>query len=116
MENASPHSYVIRARELERAKARPNPRTGKFRPAPTPSPVEVAILRRIARGHLLVTQKTDERGGSSTHYCYDDGMALPHYGKMGFSLHKFVSNGWLVAVPGETLIAGAPAQRYVVPR
>lgn len=38
-----------------------------------------------------VTQQVDQKGDASTHYCYDNGSALPHYGKTEFNLTKFVN-------------------------
>jgi hypothetical protein len=80
-----------------------------------PNEHEVAILRRIARGYLLVTMVEGK-----PIYCYDDGTRIGSgnrnrdpFGER--QLLRFVQNGWIVPVKGEGLISDAQPQRYVVP-
>ena len=108
MNNDTPHSYTLRAREIDRLGLVPSAATGKFRQPARPTDKEVAILRRIARGFLLVTK--GEKGDTFT---YEDGSPVTHEGKHGFPLTKFLHNRWIKPVEGEELIEGMP-QRYVL--
>jgi hypothetical protein len=108
MLNDGPHSAVLRANEIKRLGLAPN-KYGDYRKPPAPSEEEVAILRRIARGSLVVTHTSD-----GDEYTYEDGSRVSHPGRKGFPLAKFVKNGWIVPVQGESMFE-TDAQRYVRP-
>lgn len=117
MENNTPHSYQLRAEQIKRDHVFRSGVTGKFRQPTRPSEAEVAILRRISRGHLQVTQGMED-GKPATFYTYDDGTPVSRIGKHGFTnltLSRFINNGWIVGVEGESMFDGPP-QRYVVPK
>lgn len=118
MENTSPHSAlaVSRVAEAQKKAGHYNRKTGAVRMPPRPTQHQVAILRRIARGWLQIT--LEERGDSKIEvYTYDDGAPIRDVkGHALKSIARFVNNGWIVPVKGESLIEGGPAQRYVVPK
>ena len=84
---------------------------------PQPTPLEVAVLRRVARGYLLRTNGEDRKGNLATWFTYDDGTPMSHLTKKGFwqdelrAVERMVDNGWLIPVEGESILDGPP-QRY----
>ena len=76
-----------------------------------PTPDEVAMLRRIARGYARTTNT-----GGGPQYHYDDGTPMPlrkgkldPYGTKAFK--RLVHNGWLIP-QGDALIPGTLSQTY----
>lgn len=111
MENNTPHSAMARAKEVRKT------RTGKEIKLMRPSSHEVAILRRISRGSLLVTIIK-----GTPHYTYEDGTVIRSgKDKAGFSLFtnsqfkKFVHHGWIVPDKSAPGLIGEVGQRYIVP-
>lgn len=84
-----------------------------YRPTPQPNEQQVAVLRRVARGFLLVTH-TDK----GAVYSYDDGTRLASLSKTGENdriIKRMIAEGWLLPIDKETLpFAGEamPPQRY----
>ena len=116
MLNNSPHSAIIKANLIERGQYREDKATGRrsLKQA-LPNEHEVAILRRIARGHLLVTMVEGKEV-----YCYDDGTRINSGNRRaepfsGRQLARFLQHQWIVPVQDESLIEGVP-QRYIVPK
>jgi hypothetical protein len=113
MENTSPHSILERSKHVRR-----NAVTGKEIREPMPSPHEVAILRRAARGYVQVTM----REGTNPLYSYDDGVVINSGKRDGSELgagafNRMVKQGWLIPIKGESLLGDeGPAQRYTAQR
>jgi hypothetical protein len=110
MENLSPHSAMARAKVV-----RVSQKTGREIKPPAPTEHEVAILRRIARGALLMTMIDGEPAAT-----YDDGAAIATFKGERFNdrmLKRFLKNGWLIPVKGESLLGGQDEtpQRYICP-
>ncbi len=110
MENLSPHSAMARAKVVRISR-----KTGRELKPPVPTEHEVAILRRIARGALLMTMIDGEPCAT-----YEDGAAIRTIKGESFndrSLKRFLKNGWVKPVKGESLLTGEDdtPQRYVVP-
>ena len=87
-------------------------RDAGYRAVPQPGEHTTMILRRVARGFLLVTQTPDGR----TLYCYDDGTPI-HNEKGGpvtsSAIKAMIRNGWLIPIRGESLLGeDGPPQRY----
>jgi hypothetical protein len=107
MENTSPHSALARSKVVRRSPL------GKEIKPPTPSPHEVAILRRAARGYIQVTMT-----GRAAQHTYDDGVRIASGKRDGSRLgpvafNRMVKQGWLVPIKGESLLGEkGPAQRY----
>ncbi len=82
-----------------------------YRTVPQPTPLQVAILRRIAAGFLLRTHT--DKGACFT---YDDGSALSSMTKGALrereAIEAMVRRGLLIPIEDETLIEGVPPQRY----
>lgn len=119
MENNSPHSAHERARiaEAQIASGHYNRKTGVPRPLPRPTEHEVAILRRIARGYLLASMEPNGKGETEPVYRYDDGTPIHDIkARRLASIERFVNNGWIVGVKGESLFEDGTPQRYVVPK
>jgi hypothetical protein len=73
-----------------------------------PTPRETQILRRLSlEGRSLLVTKTQD--GDT--YSYENGE--PVWGFGDSSLRKFRAAGWVIPVPGETLLEGVTPQRYV---
>lgn len=86
-------------------------REAGYKQLPQPSPFITSILRRVARGYLLVTQDADNK----TIYCYDDGT--PVYDFKGRpittrAISHMAREGWLLPIKGETLFPDGTPQRY----
>lgn len=88
-------------------------RMAGYRPVPQPNEQQVAILRRVALGFLLVTQ-----GEKGPVYTYDDGSPLPNLSRTvgnERSVKRMIAEGWLMPIEGEALpfhSAPTPPQRY----
>jgi hypothetical protein len=86
-------------------------RDAGYRPVPQPGEYTVGILRRVARGFLLVTHTED----GQTLYCYDDGTVISDKkgrAVSGRAVREMIKNGWLIPVKGESLLEDGPPQRY----
>ena len=85
-------------------------RDAGYKAVPQPGEHTIAILRRVARGFLLVTQHEDR-----TVYCYDDGTKIRNsQGGLvtGRQVKAMIRHGWLLPIKGESLITDGPPQRY----
>ena len=118
MENNTPHSARARAgiAEHQIEAGHYNRKTGKPRMPTMPTKHETAILRRVARGWIAVSF-AERDGRKVSKYAYDDGTVIRDVkGRDLADLDRFIRHGWVVAVPGEALFEGGPAQRYVLPK
>jgi len=82
-----------------------------YRQLAQPSSHTANILRRIARGYLLVTQDDENK----TVYCYDDGTPVHDFKGLLLTtraVSHMVREGWLIPIKGETLFADGTPQRY----
>ncbi len=88
-------------------------REAGYRAVPRPTPQQTAVLRRVARGFLLVTYT--EKGPIFT---YEDGSRMTSLNKKGDNsriVAHMIAEGWLIPVGKEVLpFAGEPMppQRY----
>lgn len=92
-----------------------NEREQGYLEPPRPSPHTVAILRRVARGYLLVTHGTNDKNRPEIIYCYDDGTGVRDFRGKPISsrkIHTMVAEGWLIPVKGESLFPDGTPQRY----
>ena len=75
-----------------------------------PTPADMAILRRAARGFVMVTIID-----GAPRYSYEDGtpVSLREKNDSGARhFKKLVAEGWLVPEEGDALFEGGPPQRY----
>lgn len=85
-------------------------RDAGYKAVPQPGEHTLAILRRVARGFLLVTQNEGR-----TLYCYDDGTPVRNSngGEIaGHQIKAMIKRGWLLPIKGESLLTDGPPQRY----
>jgi hypothetical protein len=93
-------------------------REAGYRPVPQPSPEQVTVLRRVSAGYLMRTHRVDDNGKSRVEFSYEDGSRMTSLAKPGARcddekiVNGMIANGWLIPIEGETLIDGAPPQRY----
>lgn len=90
-----------------------NERALGWRLVARPNEQQVAVLRRVAKGFLLVTQ-----GIKGKQYSYEDGSPITSLNKKGDNsraIARMIAEGWLIPVEKEVLpFAGEPMppQRY----
>ncbi len=77
-----------------------------YRPVPQPNEQHIAVLRRVARGFLLVTHTTGKDGSPVTLYTYEDGTPMTSLNKKGDNsrvVARMVAEGWLIPIENEAL-------------
>lgn len=86
-------------------------REAGFRPIPQPSPGVAVILRRVARGSLMVTHTED----GQTLYCYEDGTVIcdaKGRALTGRAVKRMINEGWLLPIDGGSFLEHGPPQQY----
>lgn len=81
-----------------------------YRPVPLPTATVTNILRRVAKGFLMVTHCED----GEVLYCYDDGTVIRDHKRRVLSkraINHMIREHWLIPIEGESMFGGPP-QRY----
>src|SRR5262245_26372183 len=86
-------------------------RDAGYRSIPQPTPDVAVILRRVARGFLMVTHTED----GETLYCYEDGAIIrDSKGRAltGRAVKQMIRQGWLLPIDGGSFLEHGPPQQY----
>lgn len=86
-----------------------------YKSVPQPTEHDAKILRRVAKGFLLVTLGKNDNGETVTRYCYDDGTPICDQKGRHLStraVNRMIRQHWLLPVKGESLWGDGPPQRY----